>query len=373
MTDPIRLALVITELEVGGAENCLANLAAGLDRQRFAPQVYSLAPRPAAGRDALVRRLEQANVPTHFLGLRSKWQVLRGVSRLAQMLARQDAEIVQAFLFHANVVGSLAARRAHAKALCLGIRVADPHRMRHWVERFAGRAADRVVCVSASVRDFCRDVARFPAEKLLVVPNGVELERFANVPPLTADELGIAAGRKLLLFVGRLDRQKGLDWLLPGLPALLDELGTHDLLVAGDGPARDELVELAGGDGRIHFLGRRDDVPRLLATADLLLLPSRYEGMPNVVLEAMAAGRPVVATQAEGVLELLGAGARSQTAARGDLPGFLGRIRELAGSAALAADLGKANRERAATAFSLAAMARAYEDLYGELASRFRQ
>jgi glycosyltransferase involved in cell wall biosynthesis len=370
MSKPLRLALIITELEVGGAENCLVNLAVGIDRTRFAPEVYSLGPRPVLGRDALVRRLKEANVPAHFLNIRSTWQFFSAESQLAKMLLAQQADIVQSFLFHANVVGTLAARTAKARAICLGVRVADPSRSRHWIERYVARRADRIVCVSQSVSDFCRNVARFPAGKLLAIPNGVELSRFAEAAPLEATELGIAPDRKVLLFVGRLEPQKGLDWLLPALPKLLDDLGTHDFLIVGDGGARDDLVKLAA-DSRIHFLRRREDVPRLLATADMLVLPSRYEGMPNVVLEAMAAGKPVVATRAEGIEELLGEAASSQTAEFGDLPGFLGRIRDLAGSPTLAAELGEANRQRAAETFSLASMIGSYEQMYAELASSF--
>ena len=373
MPNAVRLALVITELEVGGAENCLVNLATGIDRGRFAPVVYSLAPRPAAASDTLVRRLEDAGIETHFLGVKSKWQFLSAVTRLQKLLAAQLADIVQTFLFHANVVGALAARQAKIDRICLGIRVADPSRSRHWIERGAARRADRIVCVSQSVADFCRTTAGFPEDKLVVIPNGVNLARFAGATPLGLAELGVPAGRRALLFVGRLDRQKGLDVLLPAMPKLFEQLPLHDLVIVGEGPQRRELETLAGGDQRIHFTGRRSDVPNILAAADVLVLPSRYEGMPNVLLEAMAAGKPVVATRAEGVMELLGDGAEQQTAELTDLPGFLGKIAKLANSAdtasQLASVLGSRNQMRVKTAYSMPAMIDAYEALYGSLAS----
>ena len=369
MPHAVRLALVITELEVGGAENCLVNLATGIDRQRFAPVVYSLAPRPVAPGDTLVRRMEDAGIETHFLGIESKWQFLSAVTRLQKRLAAQQADIVQTFLFHANVVGTHAARRAKCGSICLGIRVADPSRSRHWIERGAARHADRIVCVSQSVADFCRTRVGFPDDKLVVIPNGVDLARFAGATPLNLALLGVPAGRRALLFVGRLDRQKGLDVLLPAMPKLFEQLPLHDLVIVGDGPQRRELEILAGGDARIHFTGRRSDVANILAASDLLILPSRYEGMPNVLLEAMAAAKPVVATRAEGVVELLGDGAPQQTAELGDLPSFLGRIAMLANSTDLAIELGSRNQMRVKTAYSLRAMIHAYEALYGSLAS----
>ena len=127
---PIRIALVITELEVGGAERCLANLACGLDRTRFEPVVYCLAPRPLPPRDALVTQLGEAGVPVRFLGFSSKWQLPMAVRSAGRTLARQAPHVIQSMLFHANIVARLAKRRLPDSGLSLGIRVADPSRWR---------------------------------------------------------------------------------------------------------------------------------------------------------------------------------------------------------------------------------------------------
>src|SRR5437868_362049 len=109
---PKRLAFVITELEPGGAERCLVELATRLDRSRFSPIVYSLAPPPVEGKQALVGRLSEAQIPTYFLGFTSAWDYFRAVRRLEGMLREVRPEIVQTFLFHANVVGARAAKAA---------------------------------------------------------------------------------------------------------------------------------------------------------------------------------------------------------------------------------------------------------------------
>src|SRR6185436_5399513 len=100
VADPIRLALIITELDPGGAERCLVEIATRLDRRRFLPVVYSLGPRPVADKDLLPRRLADAGIATHFLDLRRSWQFFHGVSGLAASLREQRAQIVQTFLFH---------------------------------------------------------------------------------------------------------------------------------------------------------------------------------------------------------------------------------------------------------------------------------
>lgn len=365
---PRNLAFVITELEPGGAERCLAEIVLRLDRSRFTPSVYSLAGEPPTENRQLVERLAASGVNVQFLGLRKATEYPRAVAELAAHFRSSPPALVQSFLFHANVVASRAARAASVARMVTGIRVADPRWWRTALERFATAHADRFVCVSQSVSAFCR-LRGFAAEKLVVIPNGVELDRWRTCPPLSPAALGIPATRRLLLFVGRLDRQKGLDGLFPYLPHLFNTLSNYDLALVGSGPERPALqrqVQTAGIAHRVHFLGWRNDVPAILAASDILLLPSRWEGMPNVVLEAMAAGKPIVATQSAGTVELLGLTALDQTVRVGDWEGFADRVQGIAANPILAASLAQKNRLRAAQ-FSLSTMAERYMRLYESL------
>lgn len=380
MSKRIRLALVITELEVGGAERCLTQIATGLDPSRFAPVVYSLAARPSAPQAALVQQLENAAVPIRFVGVRAAWQVGTAVKRLRRLLAEQQPQIVQTFLFHANVVGTLAARGLQSSPqppreesrprLVHGMRVADPSWLRQTIERRTSVCADKVVCVSRSVSEYCAARLRIPADKLVVIPNGIDVAAYADLQPADLADFGLPPGHRAIVFVGRLHRQKGLDWLLSFAPRLLEQLPDHDLLLVGEGPERPRLearVQALGLDRRIHFTGWSPHVPGILRASELLILPSRWEGMPNVLLEAMAAALPIVTTQAEGVQELLGPLANEQSVAFGDQEAFLARLRRLAENRQLATALGRQNRERVERNFSRQAMLQAYEDLYASL------
>jgi glycosyltransferase involved in cell wall biosynthesis len=152
---------------------------------------------------------------------------------------------------------------------------------------------------------------------------------------------------------------------------VFDALPAHDLIVVGDGPQRDSLQRLASDvslANRIHFAGWRADVPAILAAADLLILPARWEGMPNVVLEAMASGKAIVATRAEGVAELLGEMADEQLVALGDMPSFHRSIIQFAQNSQLASEAGRRNKARVLKQFSLQAMVQNYERLYARLA-----
>jgi glycosyltransferase involved in cell wall biosynthesis len=151
---------------------------------------------------------------------------------------------------------------------------------------------------------------------------------------------------------------------------MLQQLPNHDLLIVGEGAQQSALVQLAGKLGiahRVHFALWRADIPEILASSELLVLPSRWEGMPNVVLEAMAAGKPVVATAVEGVAEVLGERAADQIVAIGDMNAFADRVRQVAQSPQLAEDLGKSNRERVLREFSLQQMVARYERIFAEL------
>lgn len=373
-----RLALVTTELAVGGAERCLTQLAVGLTLRGWDVEVYSLRAPPAAAQASLVRQLQDAGVPTHFLHLNGLLSLPRTALRLRSHLARQRPELLQTFLYHANLLGSVAGRWAGVPRVVTGIRVADPRRGRWRCERWFTRSADAIVCVSDSVAAHAREEARLPAEKLTVIPNGVDVARYDGATPAGLAALGVAAGRRLLLSIGRLDPQKGFDWLLSFAPRLFAALPLHDWVVVGEGPQRERLAAQAAAAGvaeRVHFVGRRppEDLPSLLAAADVVLIPSRWEGMPNVLLEAMAAAKPVVATEVEGVREVLGEDAAAQVVACGDEAGFLERAVALALAARNAeppapdSDVGRCNRARVAEIYSLDVMVDRYETLYRRL------
>ncbi len=142
-------------------------------------------------------------------------------------------------------------------------------------------------------------------------------------------------------------------------------------MIAGDGPLRERLEETAHGydlDGKVRFLGHRDDVPRLLAAADLLVLPSSYEGLPNVVLEAMRFRKPVVATAAPGTTEVVVDGETGLLVPIGDVIVMTRAIRDIVRDPALARRLGEAGRARAETHFGADAMVARFAELYEQLA-----
>jgi glycosyltransferase involved in cell wall biosynthesis len=392
-----RIAFVITELDVGGAERQLVNLATGLDRRFFKSRVYALGGAPPAGKDELVQRLHQAEVPIELLNARGWWQFGPTVEQLAARLREFQPHVMQSFLFHANVIGALAARSAKVPAVSLGIRVNDPRWWRGMLERRIARRADRVVCVSQSVSVAAQRRLRLREEQCVVIPNGIDVDRFEFTAPMDLGRFGVPPGVKPIVFVGRLDRQKGAERLVDLVPAL--ETFGHHLLIVGSGPLERRLRTIMGhqkGSERVHFAGWQAEIPSILAACSLLVLPSRYEGMPNVVLEAMAAGLPVLTTPADGVLEIMG-DKKGSGVFRGKNPSLWTRLfRErlptpslspladgqvLAYSSSWIAAMltaldpevaqarGELNRQRVREHFSLTAMVQQYERLFSGLIS----
>jgi glycosyltransferase involved in cell wall biosynthesis len=323
-----------------------------------------------------LKALEAAGIAVHCLGGGRIWRFPAIVRRLEKLLRQQRPQLVQSFLFHANIVGRLAARRAGVPRIVCGIRVAQPSaHWRLWLDRWTDRLVDRHVCVSQAVAQFAARQGGLPAEKLLVIPNGVDTARFQARP---AGDKGrarsaiIPVGREAVTYIGRLDRQKGLDWLLETAAVWLPQLPGCDLLLVGQGPERRRLeaqCRRLGLAGRVHFAGWRPDADEILAASRLLVLPSRWEGMPNVVLEAMAAGLPVLAADVEGVREVLGLAGDAQIGQFGDTAEWSQKLVRLATDADFAAETGAGNRRRVEESFSLSGMVAAYEGLWESLAT----
>jgi glycosyltransferase involved in cell wall biosynthesis len=367
MNRPWNVALVITELDVGGAERCLTNIATGLDRNRFTPVVYCLGPQPVPPRDLLARRLEKGGVPAHFLGCTRKRHLWRAVRALRHHWTVQPPDLIQAMLFHANMVAGFAVGPQPPVPYCLGMRVADPSRWRLWLESRVARRADRIVCVSQSVADYTATHLRVAADRLVTIPNGVDVAALERRRPLDLMRLGLPAGRRAITCVSRLVPQKGLDLLLHLLGELFSACPDHDLLLVGDGPDLSRLKQLVAERqiaNRVHFAGWQAAVPEILLASDLMILPSRWEGMPNVLLEAMACERPVMCSAAEGVAEVLGPLADDQTAPVGNAQLLVRKAIAILQNTEFARQLGLRNRLRVVEEFSLQRMVHRYEDLF---------
>ena len=357
-----RVLYVITELDVGGAELALCELASRLDRARFAPEVAVL-----FGHGPVAHRLRERGVPVHCLGARGKWD-LRVLWRLRRLL--RGADLAHSYLFHANLLTRLAAIRAGLAAVVCSARVAERSRpRRRRLECRTHRLVDVEVCVSAGVRDWLAE-GGFPREKLVVIPNGVDAERFAGRDPAFKTRLGLAPEAPLVATIGRLHEQKGLDDFLRAAAALGDACPACRFLIVGQGPLEAPLKALAHElhlDERVTFLPSCDDVPAVLRATDVFLLTSLWEGMPNVVLEAMAAAAPVVATRVEGIADVLEDGRTGSIVPPRDVSALAAAALRYLDEPDRARAVGQAAQEHVRAHFTLDAVVEAHQRLYRRL------
>jgi glycosyltransferase involved in cell wall biosynthesis len=372
--DSMRIDLTITELDVGGAERCVTELACHLAKRGCQVRVIALGPPPPPSRQGLVRQLASHSIPIHFLHGRSSWQIAKVLFRWRQLVASDPPDVAQGFLFHANILGSLIYPRFRVPWVG-GVRVADPRRLRQRMEGWASRRMQRVVCVSQAVAAACRCYPSFAIDRIDVIPNGIALG--PQVDKAHQMELRrshrIPAESPLLLFVGRWETQKGFDILLHRLPNMLRHLPEHHAVLLGDGSGRVQWQSLQKRlDGeigrRIHAIGFVDRPRDWMATSQLLILPARYEGMPNAVMEAMAEGMAVAVTSVEGIGELLSHGRGEQTVASEDWDGWEQMVVRLANDPERCRILGNQNRQQIESHFQLSQQLDRYLDLYRQLA-----
>jgi glycosyltransferase involved in cell wall biosynthesis len=359
---PVRTAFCITDLDPGGAERALVQLVTRLDRARWEPAVFCL-----AGRGALADELSAAGVPVVCLGARH-WTGIGAVWRLFRELRRFRPALLQTFLFHANLAGRIAGRMAGIGRIVSGIRVAEKRsRAFLWIDRFTNWLVVTNICVSQAVADFSVSRAGLAPKKIIVIPNGVDVAKFSSARPADLSQFEIPAGSPVLLTISRLDRQKGLHDLIEAAALVVPTYPNTHFIIVGEGPERAALeraVREKGLVARVHFAGWRADVPELLAAGYALVLSSHWEGLPNVILEAMAAGRPVAATRVEGAAELIIEGRTGLMVSPQSPLALAAALESLLADPTRAAAMGQAGRERVAAEFSWETMVGRYDELY---------
>lgn len=372
----IRVAIVITELDFGGAEQCATDLAIFLANRGHQVRMLALGPPPVAPHDALVYRLESAGIEVRFGRALGTLHALRSVLWLRTQLGQYAPDIVQSFLWHANICCSIAMLGCRTP-LIGGIRVSEPRRWRWALERWAARRMMKVVCVSEDVRRHAEVRQRLPSEKLIVIPNGIEVQVLTDELFPVASASATMTGELKLIFVGRLEPQKGIAPLVERLPELLGKMPMWTLTLIGKGSLEAHLkacVRASGMTDRVRFEGWQPRAIRWMYHGQIVVLPAIYEGMPNVLLEAMSVGRPFVAFAVDGIAPLLADGyprplAEAQLVVPGDWPGFVDRVHALAADSSLRSQCGLANQSHVESHFRLSDQLGKYEALY--LTSQF--
>lgn len=363
----LKVLQLIPTLDRSGAEKQMVMLAKGLPRDRFRVEVAAL-----TRTGPLESELRDVGIPVTVIGKSLKLDPI-ALYHLVRFLKAGSFDVVQTWIFAANTYGRVAARLAKVPVVVVAEMAVDLWKGPNdrWVDRRLSTWCDRLVGNSHAVVDFYRRLG-VPEDRLAMIYSGVENEEPPLIEPdAVRAEFGFPAGAPLVLFAGRLAEQKRVGDLLKALDLLQHVQPDARTLIAGEGPLRRQLEQTATAyrlSERVRFLGHRDDIPRLLAAANLLVLPSSYEGLPNVVLEAMRYRKPVVATSAPGTTEVVVDGETGLLVPIGDQVRLTRAIRDIIRDPELARRLGEAGRARAEARFKAAAMIEGFAGLYEQLA-----
>lgn len=347
-----RVGMVIGQLTVGGAEGQLLELVRGLDRTRFEPVVYSLSEESGA----MQSRFEAAGIPVERIGAVGP----RRARRLAAACQRDRIDLIHSWLFIANSY-AWAAR-------CLGVRVPLVTSARncktqglghHALNIAAFRGSARIVANSEQVREYIVGTYRAPERRVEVIYNGVDIARFSAARATTGNA-------PIVVAAGRLVAQKNFTLLIEAAARLRQAVPSARFRIAGSGPQRDALreqIRAAQVEESVELLGERHDMEAVFREADVFWLTSSWEGLPNVVIEAMASGLPVIATDVGGARELFNSGREGflvRPASLDDLVYYGGALLR---DPDLRRVMGSAARTRA-QGFSLARMVQGMQDVY---------
>jgi len=299
-----RISFMVTRLERGGAEKQLVQLALGLNARGWQVDIVSLMPPIAYSEE-----LELGGVTVSSLGLTSNAQLPQAFWRAQTQLRETRPPILCTFNYHADLLGRVAGKLAGVPVVTSSLRN----------ETFGGRLRDLLIRATTPLTPITTTNSQLaadslvrrgvvPKEHLRVLPNGIVTDDYVPQPGIreaTRAALGLAEQDFVWLTLGRLEPQKDHATLLRAFSQL--DAQNH-LLIAGEGALLDELKqqveELELGE-RVSLLGLRRDVPKLLGAADAFVLSSIFEGLPNVIMEALASGLPVVSSDVGGVRELV--------------------------------------------------------------------
>jgi len=364
---PVKRVLhIIDSLHLGGAQEVVLNLAT-CGSARFRHEVATM-----HGHGIYWDRLRQAGVKVHSLSPHKLLPFY--LASIPWRLLADRPDILHCHLIPSNII-------AKPLGALLGVPVVINHdhtndtrradsRLLLALDRFSNRFASHIVAVSASCRDFLITRESIPTSDVTLVPNAIDLRRFS---PAVARrdharlKLGLPASARVVAGVGRLNPQKNFALFLDIAAQLAPRFPNLHFLLAGDGPEEKMLRDKAAALGisdRVTFSGYVADTRLVYLAADVLLMPSRYEGLPMTLLEAMAMGLPVVASQLDGIAEVIGDGCEGFLVPSDDASLFVERTAALLQDAELSSLIAQNARAKIEASFSVERMTFAVEEIY---------
>lgn len=342
----LKTVFLLPVLDIGGAERVVLRTAAGLDRRRFDPTILAF----CRGTGRLAAETQASGVPARFLRERNARSPLL-VWQLFRWLRRHRADVLVSYMFHANITARVVGRLAGVRRIICSERVVGwESKARIAVNRATVRLADAVTTNSMAGVSFWAERLGLPPSRVRLIYNGVDTRLFQPRAVTLGEPVTIGT-------LARLHVANDHETLLAALARLASmDLPTWRCLIAGEGneaPRLQQVCREAGLSDRVTFLGHRSTPAEFLRKLDIYVQPSLVAGMSNAVLEAMASGLPVVATNVGGTSEVVQNGATGLMVPPGDFEAMGKAIASLVAAPDIRASLGRAARARVEERFSL--------------------
>ncbi|MEI6491634.1 MAG: glycosyltransferase [Verrucomicrobiota bacterium] len=358
---------VIDSLHLGGAQEVVLNLATGGDQKRFCHEVATM-----HGRGIYWDRMAAAGIPLHSLSPNKfvPWYM----ASLPALLLKGKFDILHCHLVASNILAKPFGRLCRVPVILNHDHTNDDYRasqrVRLALDTLSNRFASHIITVSDSCRRFLIGREGVPAEKITLIQNAIDLGRFSAGCGTRAEarkSLGLPAHGPVVAGVGRLNPQKNFSLFIRIAAEVLKRHPDSVFLLAGEGPEEGKLRQLAqesGLGGRLHFCGYVPDTRQAYLAADVLLMPSLFEGLPMTLLEAMAMRVPVVASALDGIAEVVEDGRDGFLVPSGDAAMFSDRVCRLIDNPDLSSDVRAAASEKISLRFSSVRMCREVEAVY---------
>jgi len=368
----IKIIYLITGLKTGGTEIILYKLLKRLDKEKFEPLVISITPIGEIG-----EKIKKEGFKVLSLNSKFKFDPLI-IFRLISILKKEKPKILHTFLFHANFLGEIIGKICKVPIIISSIRSEKfGGKLREKLLKYTKVFSDIIVAVSHKVAEEMIRKKIVSKDKVKVIYNGVDLKEFSfqnkDARKKIREELGINEKQPLLISVGRLVKAKGYPFLIKAMYQLKEKYSDLILIILGEGEDRKKIEDQIKNlklENNVILLGNKNNVADYLSTADVFVLSSLWEGMPNALLEAMACGLPVVATKVSGIPEIIlneETGLLTEPQNPSDLTKKIDYLLSLPEKKRK--EIGEKARNKIKENFSLDKMVRKYENLYENLLS----
>ncbi|WP_297213917.1 glycosyltransferase [Thermodesulfovibrio sp.] len=293
---------------MGGVENQLLMVLRNYNREKFKPFVCSLSDKGEIGKE--IESLGIKVFTLNKLGHTFNRAIIRDICKI---IKNNEIKIVRTHQYHANFYGRIAAKISKVPCIVASIHnvyTRDKKFHRRFINRLLAKITDKIIAVSEEVKKDILKYDKIPEDKIKVIYNGIDPDIFSNNfdKDTIKKSLGIDLKAPVIGTVGRLTMQKGQIYLLEAIAKIKGRFPYIKVLIVGDGPLMEEFkkyVKSTGISENVIFTGSRRDVPALLSIMDIFVFPSLWEGLPNALIESMAAGKAIIASDLKPIREIL--------------------------------------------------------------------